>query len=111
MASTLPSFRTPEPSERNGADNLTNMSPGQAKEELLSLNDRLAVYIKKIRSLTEENNNLTIEISVMKKSQQTEVEQVRRWYEKELAEATKEKAQEQYENRKNGELADEYKKK
>jgi len=87
------------------------MSPGQAKEELLSLNDRLAVYIKKIRSLTEENNNLTIEISVMKKSQQTEVEQVRRWYEKELAEATKEKAQEQYENRKNGELADEYKKK
>lgn len=69
------------------------MSPGQAKEELLSLNDRLAVYIKKIRSLTEENNNLTIEISVMKKSQQTEVEQVRRWYEKELAEVTKEKAQ------------------
>lgn len=90
----------------------------QEKEELQHLNDRLAVYIDRVKSLEEANSKLTAEITMTKTRTQTEVDNVRSLFESELADArrlldetAKEKAREQIENRKNAASADEFKKK
>lgn len=118
MATATPSPRTPASSERFGAASPTKMNRVQEKEELQHLNDRLAVYIDRVRSLEETNSKLSAEINMTKTRTQTEVDSVRSLFESELADArrlldetAKEKAREQIENRKNAALADEYKKK
>ncbi|CAH3169321.1 unnamed protein product [Porites lobata] len=118
MATTAASPRTPAPSERLGAASPIKMNRVQEKEELQHLNDRLAVYIDRVRSLEEANTKLTAEITMTKSRTKTEVETVKGMYESELADArrlldetAKEKAREQIENRKNAALADDYKKK
>lgn len=118
MATTAASPRTPAPSERLGAASPIKMNRIQEKEELQHLNDRLAVYIDRVRSLEEANTKLTAEITMTKSRTKTEVETVKGMYESELADArrlldetAKEKAREQIENRKNAALADDYKKK
>lgn len=82
------------------------------------MNDRLAVYIDRVKSLEEMNTKLTAEITLIKSRTQTEVESVKSSFESELADArrlldetAKEKAREQMENRKNAALAEDYKKK
>ena len=118
MATTAASPRTPASTERFGAASPTKMTRVQEKEELQHLNDRLAVYIDRVKSLEESNSKLTAEITMTKTRTQTEVDNVRSMFESELADArrllddtAKEKAREQIENRKNAALADEYKKK
>lgn len=118
MATTAASPRTPAPSERFGAASPTKMTRLQEKEELQHLNDRLAVYIDRVKSLEESNSKLTAEITLTKSRAQTEMESVKKSFESELAdtrrlldETAKEKAREQMENRKNASLADEYMKK
>lgn len=118
MATTAASPRTPASSERLGAASPTKMTRVQEKEELQHLNDRLAVYIDRVKSLEESNSKLTAEITLTKTRTQTEVDSVRNMFESELADArrlldetAKEKAREQIENRKNAALADEFKKK
>lgn len=118
MATATTSPRTPASSERLGAASPTKMTRVQEKEELQHLNDRLAVYIDRVKSLEEMNTKLTAEITLIKSRTQTEVESVKSSFESELADArrlldetAKEKAREQMENRKNAALAEDYKKK
>lgn len=118
MATTAASPRTPASAERLGAASPTKMTRMQEKEELQHLNDRLAVYIDRVKSLEEANSKLTAEITMTKTRTQTEVDNVRSLFESELADArrlldetAKEKAREQIENRKNAASADEFKKK
>lgn len=102
------------------------------EEEFKLLNGRLALCIGKVRTLegsngklTEEkktlqelNTKLTTEIAITKRKAETEVANLRNFYESKLAdvnwmleESTREKTREQIENRKNSALVDEYKKK
>ena len=118
MATTAASPRTPASSERPGAASPIKMNRVQEKEELQHLNDRLAVYIDRVRYLEEDNTKLTAEITMTKSRTKTEVETVKGMFESELADArrlldetAREKAREQIENRKNAALADDYKKK
>lgn len=118
MATTAASPRTPASSERLEAASPTKMTRLQEKEELQHLNDRLCVYIDRVKSLEESNSKLTAEITMTRTRTKTEVDNVRSMFESELADArglldhtAKEKAREQIENRKNAALADEYKKK
>lgn len=115
---TATSPRTPMSSERLGAASPTKMTRLQEKEELQHLNDRLAVYIDRMKFLEESNSKLTAEINITKNRTQTEVDNVRSLFESELADArrlldetAKDKAREQIENRKNAALADDFKKK
>ena len=118
MATKATSPRTPASSERPEAASPSNMTREQEKEELQHLNDRLTVYTDKVRSLKEQNRELTVKITSIRTQTQEEVASVRSKFESELADArrladdiAKEKAREQIENRKNAGLADEYKKK
>lgn len=118
MSATAASPRTPASSERLGAASPTKMTRLQEKEELQHLNDRLCVYIDRVKSLEESNSKLSAEITMTRTRTKTEVDNVRSLFESELADArrllddtAKEKAREQIENRKNAALADEYKKK
>lgn len=118
MAATATSPRTPASSGRLEAASPTKMTRLQEKEELQHLNDRLAVYIDRVKFLEETNSKLTAEISMMTSTKQSEVDSVRNSLEAELRdvrrlldEIAKDKAREQIENKKNAALADEFKKK
>ena len=90
------------------------------EEELKQLNERLDIYIQRVKTLedsngqlTDENEKLKAEITVCKRSKETEITQ----YESRLEEANRlyeevlrERARLHNENRKNASLADEYKK-
>lgn len=82
------------------------------------MNDRLAVYIDRVKFLEETNSKLTAEITMITSTKQSEVDTVRNSLEAELRdvrrlldEIAKDKAREQIENKKNAALADEFKKK
>lgn len=91
------------------------------EDELKQLNERLDVYIKKVKTLEDSNSHLTdekkkliAEITVLKTSKEKEIKQfesrledVNRLYD----EILRERARLHTENRKNAALADEYKKK
>ena len=91
------------------------------EDDLKQLNERLDVYIKRVKTLedsnsqlTDENKKLTAEITVWKTSKETKIKQ----YESRLKDANRlyeeilsEIARLHNENRKNASLADEYKKK
>lgn len=86
--------------------------------ELQHLNDRLAIYIERMKVLEEQNSKLQAEMTISTESVEREVDGVKRMYESELAEArrlvdetAKEKAKEQIENSKNAGFATEYKQK
>ena len=110
--------RTAASTERLKASSPTKMTRIQEKAELQHLNDRLATYIEKVKSLEEQNTKLTTEVTTTRITYEKEVESVKSMYEAELADArrllddtAKDKAREQIENRKNTAMADEYKKK
>ncbi|XP_071386641.1 lamin-B1 [Centroberyx affinis] len=72
----------------------TPMSPTrktrlQEKEELSNLNDRLAVYIDRVRSLESENDVLHLQISEKEEVQSREVTGLKALYETELADTRK----------------------
>ena len=86
----------------------------QEKEELSDLNDRLAAYIDRVRSLESQNAKLSMEITQSNETRDREVSSVKAMYETELAtsrclldDTSKEKALLKLENNKlNGVLVD-----
>ncbi|KAK2869251.1 hypothetical protein Q7C36_001122 [Tachysurus vachellii] len=65
----------------------TRISRLQEKEDLQHLNDRLAVYIDRVRSLELENDRLSLKVSEREEVTTREVTGVKSLYEAELADA------------------------
>nr|XP_014348029.1 PREDICTED: lamin-B1 isoform X2 [Latimeria chalumnae] len=63
----------------------TRISRLQEKEELQNLNDRLAVYIEKVRSLESENSLLQLQVTEKEEVRSREVTGLKTLYETELA--------------------------
>ncbi|KAJ8374686.1 hypothetical protein SKAU_G00052660 [Synaphobranchus kaupii] len=89
MATATPS-RSATESTRAAATTLlspTRISRLQEKEELRHLNDRLAVYIDRVRSLELENDRLMVKVSEKEEITTREVTGIKALYESELADA------------------------
>lgn len=65
----------------------TRISRLQEKEDLRHLNDRLAVYIDKVRSLESENSVLQLQVTEREEVRSREVTGLKDLYETELADA------------------------
>lgn len=65
----------------------TRISRLQEKEELRQLNDRLAIYIEKVRSLESENKVLQVQITEREEVRSRELTNLKSLYETELADA------------------------
>ena len=59
----------------------------EEKQQLAGLNDRLAAYIEKVRSLEAENNRLSLQVRTSQEVSTREVSNVKSLYESELADA------------------------
>ncbi|XP_043567927.1 lamin-B1 isoform X1 [Chiloscyllium plagiosum] len=89
MAMATPKSQ-PRPSGRSAASSPlspTRISRLQEKEELKNLNDRLAVYIEKVRSLESENSILQLQITEREEVTSRELTGIKNLYENELADA------------------------
>lgn len=86
---TMPSTPTGQKSTCGGGTPLspTRISRLQEKQQLRDLNDRLAVYIDKVRSLESENSVLHLKISEKEEVRSREVSGLKALYETELADA------------------------
>lgn len=94
MATSTPSQKAPVSSQSPARGARTPLSPTritrlQEKEELRHLNDRLAVYIDRVRSLELENDRLMVKISEKEEVTTREVSVIKDLYEAELADARK----------------------
>ena len=85
-SSTPSQSRTTSPG-RNRPPSPTVISRLQEKTELASLNDRLAAYIDKVRSLETENARLSKLVSTQEETVTREVTNIKSLYETELADA------------------------
>ncbi|TRY60372.1 hypothetical protein DNTS_025784 [Danionella cerebrum] len=83
MATATPSRTTPAQTPLSPA----RISRLQEKEELRALNDRLAVYIDRVRSLELENDRLLVKVSEKEEVTTREVTGIKSLYEAELADA------------------------
>ncbi|XP_043225659.1 lamin-C-like [Amphibalanus amphitrite] len=59
----------------------------EEKQQLAGLNDRLAAYIEKVRSLEAENNRLSLQVRTSQEVVTREVSNIKSLYESELADA------------------------
>nr|XP_005989908.1 PREDICTED: lamin-B2 [Latimeria chalumnae] len=94
MATATPSRPPPPASSSRGSAAATPLSPTrisrlQEKEELQHLNDRLAVYIDRVRALEFENDRLLVKVSEKEEVTTREVSGIKTLYEAELADARK----------------------
>ncbi|XP_018415189.1 PREDICTED: lamin-B2 isoform X2 [Nanorana parkeri] len=94
MATSTPSRQVPPVAQSPSRGARTPLSPTrisrlQEKEELRHLNDRLAVYIDRVRSLELENDRLMVKISEKEEVTTREVSVIKDLYESELADARK----------------------
>ena len=103
VASQSGSVGTPDSSRRPSSP--TVLSRLQEKNELAGLNDRLAVYIEKVRSLEMENSRLTKAMSAQEHTVTNDTSKIKDMFEEELKTArkllddiSKEKASLQIEN-------------
>ncbi|XP_075596285.1 lamin-B1 [Balearica regulorum gibbericeps] len=91
MAATTPAVPQLEMQSRGSATarapSPTRISRLQEKEELRRLNDRLAVYIDKVRSLETENSALQLQVTEREEVRGREVTGLKAIYEAELADA------------------------
>ncbi|NWR93447.1 LMNB1 protein, partial [Furnarius figulus] len=79
--------RSRDPSGSSMPQSPTRLSRLQEKEELRQLNDRLAAYIDKVRSLESENSALQLQVSQREEVRGREVTGLKAIYESELADA------------------------
>ena len=110
-ASTTSSFFSPG---RNRPPSPTMVSRQQEKHELAGLNDRLAVYIDRVRHLENENSHLSKQVQTTEETVRRETTNIKALYEKELGDAralldetAKQRAKLQLEATKNKEDLDE----
>ncbi|XP_072261305.1 lamin-B2 [Pyxicephalus adspersus] len=94
MATSTPSRQAPPLAQSPARGARTPLSPTrisrlQEKEELRHLNDRLAVYIDRVRSLELENDRLMVKISEKEEVTTREVSVIKDLYNAELADARK----------------------
>ncbi len=61
----------------------------QEKQQLAGLNDRLAVYIDRVRQLESENRQLTTRVQTQEETVTREVTNIKALYEQELNDARK----------------------
>ncbi|XP_072316078.1 lamin-A-like [Eucyclogobius newberryi] len=80
-------METPSIKRVRSAVSPARISRLQEKEELCNLNDRLAVYIDKVRSLEAENSSLRLRISESESSVTRDLSGIKAAYENELADA------------------------
>uniref|UniRef100_A0A0B7BDN2 Lamin n=1 Tax=Arion vulgaris TaxID=1028688 RepID=A0A0B7BDN2_9EUPU len=83
------SFSSPSSRRSGRAPSPARLSRMQEQEELQGLNDRLAAYIDKVRSLEIENSRLSLQVRSTEEVVRREVTSVKTLYESELAELRK----------------------
>jgi len=116
-ATTAQEMKTPEQKPRRKSSMFQSPNVNmrvEEKEELCHLNDRLAAYIDRVRSLENQNAKLSVEVNTAIDTRNREISNVKSMYETELAESrrllddtSKEKALLKLENNKlNGILQD-----
>ncbi|XP_049576885.1 lamin-B2 [Syngnathus scovelli] len=88
MASATPSREAGRPAAASSTPlSPTRISRLQEKQDLQHLNDRLAVYIERVRSLELENDRLLVKVSEKEEVTTREVSGLKHLYEAELADA------------------------
>ncbi|XP_042605313.1 lamin-B2 [Cyprinus carpio] len=87
MATATPSREKSRASAAQTPLSPARISRLQEKEELSALNDRLAVYIDRVRSLELENDRLLVKVSEKEEVTTREVSGIKSLYEAELADA------------------------
>ncbi|XP_055010562.1 lamin L3 isoform X2 [Boleophthalmus pectinirostris] len=87
--STRSSGRVMTPSSAVSSTSPTRLSRLQEKDELRSLNDRLANYIQRVQDLESERSTLLVRLEESDESKGREMGNMRRLYEEELADVRK----------------------
>jgi lamin B len=81
--------QSPSSGSRSRPPSPTMISRLQEKKELAGLNDRLASYIDRVRSLEVENRQLTTRVQTQEETTTREVTNIKILYEQELSDARK----------------------
>ncbi|KAF4097374.1 hypothetical protein G5714_021382 [Onychostoma macrolepis] len=87
MATATPSRESSRASAARTPLSPARISRLQEKQELSALNDRLAIYIDRVRSLELENDRLLVKVSEKEEVTTREVSGIKSLYEAELADA------------------------